>query len=280
MNQPKSKSRIGLVVSIIVTAVIIVAWHFVAASLTEITDVVKFVSYAILMLGMTWILSCAFKLSKDQSGETPEVQILALQNRLALTGMVTYLLYSALVHAVVGVLFDGGKNTMMVVGIEKCAIALIGYCLFMMSALHITGKKTMLLASYVIIFAAGIVLSMFLNGIVTSVILLAITLALFLIDAVSVYGNLKASPSKFITKQIGFMAIISVVMIIRFLTPINFGGNVFKFVLSGIINLIVAVVIDIVLLAVMKKSSGKKAEDESKKPVEAKNEAVKAAAEK
>lgn len=264
MKQSKGKKGISLAISVIVTAALIVVWHFAAPQLMEHVDInlVKFVSYALLLFGMTWILNEAMGLVKAPEGTTEE-QISVLHNRRALVGMVAYLLYSALVHAVVSVLFDNGEKQLMlrVASVEKCALAFIGYCLLLQNAMHVESKSTLTVVSGAVVFVLGAVLSLFLDQKIVAAILAAVTLVFFYVDATTTYKKLGVSSNKFVARQIGLLAIISLVMIFRYFTAIHFGGKVFRFVLSAIINLVIAVVVDVILIVVMK-ASGKKSESQ------------------
>lgn len=280
-TQSITKRTINLLASIIVTGLLIVVWYFIIGQYRTFAASVKFISYGILLYGMTWILDAVFLLAegsgsdKTHGGRTHgsgkgkgldllkagegEPLTLRLQFRRALAGMILYLLYSALVHAVAAVLFDGGKAELMIRSgsMEKCALAFIGYCLFLQNALHRDGKRVWSFLSGILTFALGIILALVLDLRIVSVILAVITMLFFLYDANSTYKELNLSPKTFIRRQIGFLALISVVMIFRFLTPVHFGGRVGQFVISALINLLIAVIIDVVLLVIMRKRDKK-----------------------
>lgn len=263
MNQQNKQKRIlNLTASIVVTAALILAWHFIAPLLIESSlGIAKYVSYALLLYGATWIVDAAMLLAKEPEVGTAEAKIGVLQNRCALVGMVVYLAYSALAHGAVAVLFDNGGLGLMYRGgngsIEKCGLAFIGFCLLLQSALHNEGKRALPVASGILTFVLGSVLAAFMDARIVVAIMAAVTMILFFVDAAVSYKPLGVSPSKFILKQIGFLAILSAVMVIRHFTPILTGSRVSRTVVSTVINLAIAAVID-VILAVAFKSAGKK----------------------
>ncbi len=257
MKQTNSKKGACLAASVIVTAILILGWHFAVPHLTEQINLAKFVSYGILLFGLTWILDAISAFFKEPE-EADEKELLAVrQNRRALLGLVVFLLYSALAHAVVAVFFDGGNRELMfkTASIEKCAFAVIGFTLLLQGALP--GKKTWSIVSGVVSFALGAGLSFVLDSRIVMVIAAAVTFVFYAVNAFSLPKESALPGKETIGKPILFIALLSIVMIARFFTPITSLGRVMNFVVSGAINLVAALILDGILLAIFK-AAGKK----------------------
>lgn len=269
------KKGIYLAASVIVTAILIVAWHFAVPQLLEtesLLNFTKFTSYAILLFGLTWIMDAVMGFAGGPEDAPMEERIRVGQNRRMLAGLIPMLLYSALDHPAVAVLFADGDKTLMLhtPSMLKCALVFVGFCILMQNALRPQNKTPWTLITGVLTYAVGAVMSLISGSFVSdtlewvpSLIFAVIAVVILVVDAVTSYKQLQGSCVSFIAKQTVFLALISAVMIVRLLTPMNkyISNTVLEFVVSGVINLVIAVVL-VVIFALLMKLTGKKKRDE------------------
>ncbi len=246
----KNKKTCNLVASVLVTAALIVAWHFAVPQFETITNTVKYVSYAILLFGMTWILDALFAFAKGKEDLPPAERVVRMQTTRALVGMVAYLLYAALSHAVVAVLFANGQKILAFpfASAEKDGLAFVGFCLFLAGPLSLLKSRKGLCAAYILPPLVALAFSFAPISMNWGIgVMAALTVLLFYVDALQAYKTTGVSANAYVLRQIVYLALLAAVMVLRYFTPVNSGNNVAQFAFSGLINLAIAVVLDIII---------------------------------
>lgn len=261
----KGTKILNLVTSVLVTAVCILVWHFVLPFIGEKTNLVKLMCYGILLFDTIWITDAALSLWSPSAELSAQERIDKIQTVYAMVGFVVFLLFSALAHAVVAV-FDGNNTAeMMISGVSKCALAVIGFSLLLTNSLnHESERRIWTIISGVTTFAVGVIFSTFLSLDIASVIMCVVVAIYFFADVFTTGKKLEISPVRFSIRSVIYIGILALTLLIVHFIPLHFGGSIVTFLVRGVVNLAFALVIDVVILFVTGISRKPKKEAESR----------------
>lgn len=255
---------LSAVLSVIVTVVLMVVWHFVAVNLKEVTIAEKLLSYMILLFGMAWFLDAVLPTAGDAKGKDPAEKLLKAQYIRALVGFVAFFLFSALAHAMVAVLFDNGARSLEFGAFEKYALDFTGFGIFMAGALKGFPHRKGMSAVYAAIPVIGLLLSfVHVPLLVDSIIMLALTVVVTLFDIIHTCKASNISSKSALINQIGSLAILTLVLEFRHLTPIQMANNVIQFTVSAVFNLILAAVVDVIVVLIFRRKNRDDSSDET-----------------
>lgn len=256
------KKALNLVAAIAVTGLLILGWHFAVPKLGEIKPIYKLISYCIILFGATWVTSAALSFYSASKKTDVEKKVFSILSVRALVGLAVFLVYAGMVHGIVAFLFaDGTKDLMLrTASVAKDGLAFIGFCMLLSGSLSAVTKRAWAVCLYAVISVVGILASYFVDsgntyGIeVVVAVMAALTFIVFLIDALTAFKKIGVSATKFLASSVMYLLILCVVMVIRYFTPIRMENKYLMFAVSGAINFVAAVVIDIVIFVVMKLS--------------------------
>lgn len=257
LNASNKKKTLNLVASILVTALVIVVWRLAEPGLSDITHFIKLVSYGILLFGMTWILDAIFCFYKAEKKATPLDSALSIQRARAVTGIFGYLMFSALCHPAVAVLFYDLERAhgFDMVGLGKFSLVMFGFVTFVSNSLGILGKRTWTGFAYAGVFGLGLLFTVLFPKVYIAIPTLTMAGLAIVISYIDLFTTCKKyeTPAKKLAIRYSCILLIMIALLmLRHLTPIQMGNNVLQFAVSGGINAVLAVVVDIVLLIVLR----------------------------
>lgn len=252
MAQKSTKKKVlNLIASLLVIAVLILAWHFIVPAAGKITDLMKVVSYSLLLFNVVWILDALLAFKKYPAELSTQDKVAKAQMFYAMIGFIAFLLFSALIHGVVSVFFADGGLELMIGGFAKCALTLIGFALLLQCSLHVGGKKIWVLVSGLATFVVGVIFSTFLAPNAATGIMVAVTAICFLADVFLTGKKEGVSPIRFTVWEAVYVGIMALALLIIRYIPIRFPGNhVATFAVRAAVDLAFAIVIDAIFLIV------------------------------
>lgn len=250
MEQKKGnmKKILNLVASLLVTAVLILVWHFVLPHVGEKTNLIKLISYSILLFNVLWIVDAALSFRKISEDMDNQEKVGRAQQLYAVVGFIVFLVFSALAHAVVAVFFGDNQPVLIVSGFSKSALTLIGFGLLLQNSLHIDGNKLWTLISGIATFGTGLIFSSFLNLNATTGIMCAVAAVFFFIDIFLTDKKLEVSLIRFAIWEAVYVAVMALALLIIHYIPIHLGSRVATYSVRAVVNLAFALVIDAVIL--------------------------------
>lgn len=256
-----TKKILNLVASLLVTAALILVWHFVLPHVGEKTNLIKLISYSILLFNVLWIVDAVLSLRKLAEGMSNQEIVAKAQNLYALVGFVVFLVFSALVHAVVAVFFGDNQPVLLISGFSKCGLTLIGFGLLLQNSLHFNGNKLWTLISGIATFAAGLIFSTFLNLNATVGIMCTVAAIFFFIDVFLTGKKLEVSPIRFTIWEAVYVAVMALALLIIRFIPIHLSNHIATYSVRAVVNLAFAAVIDVIFIiisVIMRKNKKKK----------------------
>ena len=268
ITSTNGKKALNLVASIAVTALLILGWHLAVPSLGEIKPVYRMISYSIILFGATWILDAVFAFYTASKVEKPEKRVMKIMTARAVVGFIVFLVYAAMVHGMVAVLFTNDTHAAVkdmmfkTPSIAKDGLAFIGFCVFLSNSLSVLTKRTWTGFAYGAVAAIGVLLSLAVkNPDIVVAVMAAITFVIAMADAVMAFKKAGVSSTKFIVTEVVYLLVLSAVLFVRYWfakdVPVDFAHRYKDVAISGAISFAIAVVIDIVVIVVAALTGGK-----------------------
>lgn len=257
LNSKKAKI-LNLIASLLVTAVLILVWHFVLPHVGEKTPLIRLISYSILLFNVIWIVDALLSFWKVNEEASNQEKVGKMQMIYAFIGIIVFSLFAALIHPVVAVFFADSTPALLISGFSKSALTLIGFALLVQTSLHFGTKKLWTLISGVATFAVGLIFSSFCNLNVATGIMCAVVAVFFFIDVILSGKKLEVSPVRFTLWEVIYVGILAIELLIIHFIPIHLSTHVATFSVRAVVNLAFALVIDaaffIVYIITRKKS--------------------------
>lgn len=256
------KKILNLVASLLVTAILILVWHFVVPHVGEKTGLIKLVGYNIVLFNVLWIVEAALSMRKLPEGMSNKELVSKAQKLYALVGFVVFLVLSALIHAIVAVFFGNNTPELIISGFSKCALILIGFGLLLQNALHVNSSKLWTLISGAATFACGLIFSTFLDLNATAGIMCGVAAVFFFVDVFLTGKKLEVSPIWFSVWEAVYVVVMAVALLIIWVIPIHLNNHIATYSVRGVVNLAFALLIDAIIIiasVIVRKYKKKKA---------------------